>query len=416
MNFRNATKIFLFLLVFIAIPTLAPQVCPAEEMPSVKTIVVTGTGKILRDDTASARETAISESLVSAVGLVIVELMPLDLMVKNFQPLNEVMYTQTEKFIHGYRVLAETKHEDRYRVMVEARISVSRIRDHLATIGFLVGRKELPKILFMIAEQEIGTAEPVYWWGGESPLSQATAENAMSDAMAKKGFGFISYAGSPMLEKEPGLLGPEIDNQTAIEFGMHYGADVVVIGLAFAEQTTNVMGEDTRSFKGTISARGIRVETGEEIAATYQSKISVGTDELQGGREALTAAGASAGEDLALQIIAAMKKRENQSASIKIAVQGTNFLSNYVAFRRALNSIQGVKSIRASEMKSNAAVVLVDYQKSTRELAEELMLKPFKKFGINISEITEDFLNIELVPKNRPPVPAKSEPLADSNQ
>ena len=49
-------------------------------------------------------------------------------------------------------------------------------------------------------------------------------------------------------------------------------------------------------------------------------------------------------------------------------------------------------------MKSNEATLNVEYGDNINKLAESLMVKSFDSFGINISQVLPDQLNIILVP------------------
>jgi hypothetical protein len=89
---------------------------------------------------------------------------------------------------------------------------------------------------------------------------------------------------------------------------------------------------------------------------------------------------------------------EKETTEIKIVVEGTRILSNFVKFRRALSGLSDVKAIRSSEMKADEATVIVEYNGNVNMLAESLMLNSFESFGINISEVLDDKLRIVLVP------------------
>ncbi len=145
-------------------------------------------------------------------------------------------------------------------------------------------------------------------------------------------------------------------------------------------------------------ARALRTDTGEEIASTTRTVVSVNKDNIAGARDALSNAGYLAGSDLASQI--AMKWHEEVKKSITtlvIIVEGTRALSNFVIFRAELNEIPGVDSLQTSEMKADEATIVVDFQGNAKELADALMLKNFELFGMNIYEISQSHLRIRLV-------------------
>ena len=97
---------------FSVLLSLTGSVQAKNRVPSTKKVVVIGKATILKDDSANAREEAIANSLVSAIESMVVELLPLESLVQNFQILNEVLYGKTRKFIQGYKVLAEFPSEN----------------------------------------------------------------------------------------------------------------------------------------------------------------------------------------------------------------------------------------------------------------------------------------------------------------
>jgi len=170
------------------------------------------------------------------------------------------------------------------------------------------------------------------------------------------------------------------------------------VGHASAEQTPNTMGENLRSFKGTVLVNAISTSKKKEIGKSFQTVTTVNADETAGGIEAISQAASLAGKDLVLQITSSYKREKNETTEIKIVVEGTRILSNFVKFRQTLSGLSNVKKIRSSEMKADEAIVIVEYNGNVNMLAESLMLKSFESFGINISEVLKDKLKIVLVP------------------
>jgi len=365
-----------------------------------KTIVVIGTGIIKGNNVASAREKAISEGLVTAVGVVMASAVPLEVFVPNFQTLNEIIYTNTENFINGYRVLAETKHKNLYRVIVQAGVSVVKIKQQLVKIGIMVGEEEKPRILLLVAEQNIGDLVPNYWWREASSNKENITETMLAKIFISKGFVIMKHVKFPEFNKDNNLFfkTPDPDFKAVTALAKHFQADMVVIGHASAEQTTNTMGEDLRSFKGTVLVKAIRISKQEKIGKSFQTVITVNADEAAGGIEAISQAASLAGKDLALQITSSYKRKKNETVKIKVIVEGTRVLSNFVKFRSALSSLNNVKEIQSIEMKADKATLIVEYNGDVNTLAESLMLKSFESFGINISEVLPDQMRVVLVP------------------
>ena len=393
---KSVYTIAMILAVFLM---LVPAGTAQESKPDSKVIIVTGTGQIEQNDLAKAREDAISESLITAVGLVMAEITPTEILVPNFQSLNEILYVHTDSFINGYRVLTETRYKDRYRVLVQARVSAHKIIAQLKGIGIMAGEIEKPKVLLMIAEQNVNDFEPHYWWKGQTEPMSNKAESVLAETLTQKGFRILKPKGlSAAADSPDAFLPSEPDQETILRLAQSVRADIVIVGRAFAEHTSNTMGEDVRSFKATFLARAIRPAKIDEIGKAFQTAIAVNTDETFGGIEAISQAASHAGEDLAVQMTNAFSQKEKEGAVIKIVVEGTRSLSNFVKFRRALHDLEDVGEIQSSEMKANETTLNVEYKNDINKLAKSLMVKSFDSFGINISNVAPDQLHITLVP------------------
>jgi len=389
---------FVFAVFFFSVVLILPAFVQAKNQIPTKTVMVMGTGKIDRDNSAKAREEAIAGSLVSAVDRVAVEIFPLESLVRNFQAFNEMIYSNTNKFIQDYKVLAEFPSTNNYRVMVEATVSISTLKKLMSSAGILLEEKPLPKILVLISDQNLKDRAPKYWWGQKKYLSESFSINALVKTIKTKGFPIIdNHIIAQNTRVNPIYDKPDLNDIEAINLGLSSQAEVVIVGKSVASISPNIIGENIRSFKGIVSARAIRTDTGAEIATTMQTSVTANTDEIAGVRDALSRTGSLAGEDLVSQIVAAWQKQEEQSNILEIIVEGTGDIANFEKFRRILNNISGVKNLRIKELKPDEAVTIVDFQGTAKELADALMLKTFGLIGINIYEVSQDRLRIELV-------------------
>jgi hypothetical protein len=389
---------FIFAVFFFSVVLIPPAFGQLKKQIPTKTVKVMGTGKIDRDNSAKARQDAIAASLVSAVGTVAVEVFPLESLIRNFQAFNEMIYSNTHKFIQDYKVLAEFPSTNNYRVMVEATVSISTLKKLMSSAGILLEQKPLPKILVLISDQNLEDPEPKYWWGHEKYLSESFSINALVNTIKTKGFPIIdNHIIVQNIRIDTIYDKPDLNDIEAINLGLNSQAGVVIVGKSVASISPNMIGENIRSFKGVVSARAIRTDTGAEIASTMQTAITANTDEIAGVRDALSRAGSLAGEDLASQIVTAWQKREEPSNILEIIVEGAGNIANFEKFRRILSNISGVKYFRIKELKPDEAITIVDFQGTAKELADDLMLKTSGLIGINIFEVSQHRLRIELI-------------------
>lgn len=401
MIFAAKTKRAVVAILFVALIFIVPGVPGATEHAPFKTVTVMGKSAIRGEDVASARNRAISDSLDTAVELVMVNELASDYLLKHFPAIHQVLYKRTDQFVQDYKVLTETKAGKAYRVLVRATVSVALLEEQLAGAGVLLGKKELPRVLFLLAEQKIEDLSPQYWWRQQFVFFENFSENALASVLRKHGFTIVNPLYQAVeLElgseyEKPDLTDPQIET-----LGLYLKADVVVVGRAIAEVTPNTMGADIRSFKGTITARALRLDTRKEVVPPFtRSAVTVNKDEIVGGHEALSAAGSLVGEQLAAQIATAWLKEDSQPTMVTLVVGGTLNLKNFETFRRQLEELSGVNEIQIQEMKPDEITMIVDYQDSAQKLASVLVLKTFDAFGLNIYEILEDRINMELVPR-----------------
>ena len=399
MYFSSLIRRLFFTVFILAVAANLSGIVNAEENASEKIIEVIGTGAIQGGDVAKARDRAIKNSLVSAVEFAVADFLPLESMIQNFEILNEILYDNSSEFVADYKVLTELKSGRTYRVLVQATVSIDAIKEELISVNIKVYKKNLPKILFLIAEQNFSDISQRYWWSKDLTFVKGYTEIAMTEKMLKNGFSVIDQK-SLIINEEFETLKDKADlsNQDAVSLGAILQADVVIVGNSKADIAPNTMGGDIKSFKGTVLARALRTDTGEEIASTIQTEVSVNKDDIAGARDALSNAGYLAGSDLASQIVRKWHEEVKKSiTTLVIIVEGTRDLSNFVIFRAELNEIPGVDSLQTSEMKADEATIVVDFQGNAKELADALMLKNFESFGINIYEISQSHLRIRLV-------------------
>lgn len=399
MTVSSKTFIRFIILIFCLFTLFAyPLNLQAEDQIATKTVVVIGTGKIYKEDSASARKNAIENSLVSAVESVALNLIPPETLHQTFQSFNKALYNQTGKFIQGYKVLAEFKVKDVYRVMVEANVSLADLTKLLSDAGIMSGGKSLPKILVLVSEQNPEDTSQKYWWGGKPVTGKILSVSALIESMRIKGLPVLDHLNiAQNTSIDARYDKPDLDNQEAVDIGLKFKADIVIVGKAITDQGQNVMGKNIRSFKGIVSARAIRTDTGEEIAIISKSAVTANADKTMGIRKALSTAGSLAGETLAGRIIDAWEKKDEQTNIIGIVVGGTDNLANFEKFISIFNKISGVKNLQIKELKANETVISVEFKGSAKTLADALILEAYESVDINIYEVSENHLRVELI-------------------
>ncbi len=359
-----------------------------------QTVHVIGTSTIQGDDMSASRETAIADGLVAAVSRVLLDIVPQETVVGNFQLMSERIFSKTDEFVRNYKVLTESTHGELHRVVVQATVSTKRLTGALKKIGVHIGKRPYPRVLFCLAEKLVNDLNYEYWWSAEPAWQTGVSETSMRQILKDKGFVLVA----PRANVASASLPAELSVSDAVAMAQQLKAEIVILGQAEAQEAPNTMGDTIRSFKGTIAARAHRVDTGELIAQTQRSALTTSDEPYAGSREALRNAAGLSGEDLALQIADAWFSPQSGLSRTELVIEGIGGkIASFVKFRGTLSTMSGVDNLQLKEMMPDAAVLLVDYQGTARALADALLLQNFDTFGLNISAIEANSIRLQLV-------------------
>ena len=408
---RRSIMITIALMGVLMVCLGSPLSANEKDIPGTKTILVIGAATTGSADASKVRDLAISNGLVSAVTQATDELLPENGLVKYFPEISQTLLINTTPFITAYQVPAESTAGNLYRVVIKVTISMDALKKHLQESGFIRAQKSLPKILILISEKSVEDTTSRFWWDTPNEVpGPIYSEQAITDILTGLAYEVlphdnISFSDDFILVRQESLL----SNHEALKIGRNTDAEILIVGDAQVELAPNVMGSEKRTFKGIVSVRAIKCDSGEQIAQIREEASALDTDPMTGSQEALTQAGHLVGKALSLELASLWQAASVSISQIYLKVEGISDLSSFVKFRKALKKLPGVNSIFVSEMKADEAGIQVEYDGSTDELAEALMLVGFESFGINIYDIMADEMKIKLV-REASAAPAQTSP------
>ncbi len=403
--FASLAKIGLLSALLVTLAAGSPPCAAAQETPTDKNAIETlGTAVIVGKDVAKAREQAIDNALTAAIARIVAQKVPEELLIKQFKELNLKIFNQTDQYVDNYKVLTEALGGERYRVMVQASVSTSRIHEELAALNLLNQPTDLPRVLILLSGSNPANASDASNSSPDGAINDESVRALIAKEITAQEMEVISpdqLAQTPQSQNSPQTA--VLTDEKALEIGRQVMADVVIVGVYGALLTPNTMGADVRSFKGSVNLRALRTDVGVEIASVDQSNVTVSDDATAGRQKALTNAGAMAGKRLAAKIVSAWTENSAQPSTqtarvVEIVVEGTGSLSNFVMFRRVLSELPGVNDIQIKEMKADEARISVRFQGDGKQLADSLMMKSYETFGIDIFEVGAEIIKIELIP------------------
>jgi hypothetical protein len=125
---------FSVVLLFLVSGNPAVAQSPA---PESKTFVVVGSSDIPKAGLNTAKDKAIADGKRIAVEQMTAEILPLEVLIQQFAAIDTVIYNQADKFIQYYKLLGERQDGNRFRVLVQAKVSARMIQARLRQAGIL---------------------------------------------------------------------------------------------------------------------------------------------------------------------------------------------------------------------------------------------------------------------------------------
>jgi hypothetical protein len=379
------------------------SVARSEETDQTATLEVIGRGTIFRDNVAKARDEAIADGLWNAVEQGVGLLISSSSVIDHFQLLSDRVYSQAEEFIHDYKVLTESKSGRYYRLVVRATLSMKALHDKLQDIGILMTNEKRPSVLLLLSEQNIGQTSPRYSWARSSfgglPLA---IEDTLAGYLRKKGFVIVNpeTLEGLVINLWPGYGELELSDEAAAKLAEQVGAEVVILGKAFARFSGNVLGTDMKSVEAEMSGRAIRADNGIVVASSEATGAAAHANEMVASTEALTLAASGVAEELSRQLAANWGGEASEWVLVELVVKGIKEYRDFIRFRTTISKeVPGIKNVYLKAIKAGEAKMDVEVKGDSRMLADELLLKSFEGFGVNIVEVGQKTIILELIPK-----------------
>ena len=123
--------------ILVAAAIILCGTAAAQRTEDTRTLVVVGAAAIQGSNIAAARDAAIANGLMQAVSLATVDIASPEGFAENFKKLNERLLDRPDEYIQDFKVLSEATFAKHHRVLVQATVAGTKIREALAGAGLL---------------------------------------------------------------------------------------------------------------------------------------------------------------------------------------------------------------------------------------------------------------------------------------
>lgn len=371
---------------------------------TITSIEAIGLAPVRDNNVAAARDEAVEAALLAAFDRLILEQVPAPLLVKEFETLVAGVYSQFNRYVQSYRVLAEVRSGNRYRVLVRAELRHQDVASLLSAAGLEAPEdaSPLPSILIMVAELPADEILMRFWWHADAMLTRTQGQEIWVGALEQAGFRVIQPP-TNWREELPEELQLRLatmalqsvpERTAAIALARHFEAEALLLGETLLQPVPPLNPEHIR-IKAEYQI--VDVETGLTLAAVSQATetpAATPRDALEGLQQVITACVQPLQAELQHTRLAAPPQAPTR---FELVLEGQQRLSLYMEFRRQLSLLEGISEVTIHEIGTARAVLKVTYAGSAEALANTLKKATFSGFKITLERIQAERLHLRLV-------------------
>jgi hypothetical protein len=362
-----------------------------------------GQAAVLNGDKPAAREKAIEDALRHAVEMAAGAKVSSISEVQDFQSKMDRVLTHSSGYVKRYEVVKEARDGDVVQVTVRAQIATAALNKDLEAMGLLLARKGMPRTMVLIAEQNIGMAQPRGPWmqpAGAVSADLRLAENVVLDSLRSGGFGQLV---DPEIASEKtatvGGIVSEVTAAQARKLKSLTGAEVIVVGQVVATSRGLMpdLGPGWRSCSATLSGRAVNTDNGDILATGEATQNAAQLDDLGCGKEAIKKASKVFAQDMIKKIGDRWSRDVSGGNAVHVTARKVSSFKLATDFKSALSqAVRGVKDVSQRSFSSGTQELDLTLVGSTDQLAQELESKKLGGFSVKVVAVTANTIDVEL--------------------
>jgi len=383
--FFNSILHFLYLCLFLSLLSLAIHILIKDALAHeikdavIEERIVTGTGMIIKENVALARNEAISQAFLKAVEEYVIQRLGPQDMANSFQRLDEEILSKTKEEIQDYQIISEFSTDRYVRILMKVRVNKAILERRLEKIELRDADVTQIDVLLLVSERREGSP-PIYWWGDPANQTSLTqAELFLSQIFENKGFRIINRSFfHPEESYDQSMLHLNLTNEAAVRWGRLLSAQVVIAGEAnlYSESKASVFFKAIKVIDGTVVAQGYRERTLNGSITDDQSAIELAIN--------------SWANDMISYLIEAAQPTQEALNRIIITIKGLKDFRDFLNLKEFLKTnFSEIKSVLERRLEKYSAKVSVEVKGDSKGLAEKVLNYPQRPFSFEVAELSE---------------------------
>jgi len=384
----------LILCVLFAVSSLIYAQQPEES----KQVIAKGLGAILAGDEVKARDDALASALRNAVEQVVGTMIESDVLVENYQTVEDKIYTKTTGYVQTYDVVSSSKQSDNvFEITIRATVKMSDLRNDLQAIGVLISRKGKPRTMVLIDERNITTNYH------QLIADLNTTETTIMNEMMNTGFPFVDAATAKRnIARDMAQAAIQGDAAAAASIATRLGAEILITGTAISKVASGgpavVRNAGFKSCQANINLRVIRADDASIIAVASAHDRAAHIDEVTGGSQALEKAAKKASSELTDKIIKVWQQDVYSGTQVQLQVLNITSFSQLNTFKNSLTYyVRGVQAVNQRSFEGGAALFDIDIKGNAEQLASELEAKEIEGIKLQVIGLTANKVTVKIL-------------------
>ncbi len=383
--FFNTVGVFLYIGIFLSLLFMAISIFDKNSLAQEKTDVITderivaGTGKIVNENIALARNEAISQAFLKAVEEYLFQTLGRQDIADNFQQLDEEILSQTKEEIQDYQIISEFTTDKYVKILMKVRVDKAMLEKKLQNMKISEVDAVQISVLFLVSEKKEDLSA-IYWWGDPTNQTSLTqTELYLSKVFEDKGFRVINRSFFPPEEShDESMYHLTLTNEAAVKWGKLLSAQIVITGQANLYETS----------KPSIFFKALKVADGTVIAASYREGML--NSDIAHEQNAMELTINNWANDMIPRIIEAAKPTQTDVNQIFVTIKGIRGYGEFLHFKEFLrNNVPEIQSVLERRLKRDSVKVSVKVKEDSKGLAEKLLNHPKKPFSFEINDVSD---------------------------
>lgn len=351
----------------------------------VKEATVTGVAAIVDGDVAIARDRAIDDAKRKAVEQIAGAQISAESVSVDFELVSDRITSRASGFVKTYTIVNELKEEGVYKVEMKAQVDAGAIAQDLSVLF-----AEKPRVIVLVAEQNIGAKGFSYWWGSSGYVADLQmAQTTLIENWKPKGFKFVDPALlAGKLRVKGAMKKPDMADDHAVLIGRNADADIAIVGRILVSDAGAVMeGLKMHSYQAVGTLRVLSIDTGEVLAVADDTAAAPHVDANVGGRTAIKALTQKLAGKLESRVMAKWTQEASSSRELEVVVHGVKTSKQVRAIREAIEAkVRGVESVRVRRRKRGKAYLTVKVRARAADFARDV--EALEELGLGVEEVT----------------------------